>query len=160
MRVWVDADACPRPVKEILYRAAHRRGIEVILVANSVLAVPRTPNVRAVTVPQGFDAADDYIVDEAVPGDLVITQDIPLGAKLVENGVAVTDPRGNEMDAQNAGERLALRNMMDEMRSTGAMTGGPVPYGDREKQAFANTFDRMLARLKQRRFERDRDGRA
>ncbi len=145
--VWVDADACPRAVKEILFRAAERRQVDVILVANSALGVPRTARVKAITVPKGFDAADDYILEEATPGDLVVTQDIPLGAALVEKGVAVTDPRGNELDAENARQRLSMRDMMDELRGAGAVTGGPSAFGDREKQAFANTFDRMLTRL-------------
>jgi uncharacterized protein YaiI (UPF0178 family) len=145
--VWVDADACPRPVKEILFRAADRRGVDTILVANASMAVPRSARVRALTVPQGFDAADDYIVENAAAGDLVVTQDIPLAAQLVERGVAVINPRGQELDGSNIGERLGVRNLMEEMRGAGLRTGGPPPFGDREKQAFANGFDRVLTRL-------------
>jgi len=146
-KVWVDADACPRPVKEILFRAADRRKVDVILVANASMAVPRSARVRSLTVPHGFDAADDYIVEHAEPFDLVITQDIPLAAQLVENGIAVINPRGAELDGSNIGERLAVRNFMDEMRGAGQQTGGPPPFGDKDKQAFANGFDRVLTRL-------------
>lgn len=145
--VWVDADACPRPVKEVLFKAADKRGVDTILVANAFMQVPRSPRIRSQTVPHGFDAADDYIVENAVAGDLVVTQDIPLAAQLVENGVAVINPRGQELDAGNIGERLSVRNLKEDMRGAGMMTGGPPPFGDREKQAFANGFDRVLTRL-------------
>lgn len=149
VRIWVDADACPRPVKEILFRAADRRKLEVILVANASMAVPRSPRVRSLTVPHGFDAADDYIVEHAVPGDLVITQDIPLAAQLVDNDVATIDPRGRAFDAANIKERLGMRNLMEEARAAGMTTGGPSAFGDKEKQAFANGFDRAVTRLVQ-----------
>lgn len=145
--IWVDADACPNPIKEILFRAADRRGVDLRLVANQSLRIPRSPRVRSLTVPQGFDAADDYIVEQAGADDLVVTQDIPLAAALVEKGIAVIDPRGREYDARNIGERLSMRNFMDEMRGAGVQTGGPAAFGDREKQAFANAFDRILTRL-------------
>ena len=146
-KVWVDADACPRPVKEILFRAADKRKVDVILVANASMAVPRSPRIRSLTVPHGFDAADDYIVENAEAGDLVVTQDIPLAAQLVENDVAVINPRGAELNGANIGERLSVRNLKEEMRGAGMMTGGPPPFGDKEKQAFANGFDRVLTRL-------------
>ena len=145
--VWVDADACPRPVKEILFRAADKRQVDVVLVANASMAVPRSARIRSLTVPHGFDAADDYIVEHSKAGDLVVTQDIPLAAQLVEKDVAVINPRGAELDGSNIGERLSVRNFMDEMRGAGMQTGGPPPFGDREKQAFANGFDRVLTRL-------------
>lgn len=145
--IWVDADACPNPIKEILFRAADRRQVDLNLVANQSLRVPRSPRIRSLTVPQGFDVADDYILEQATPSDLVVTQDIPLAAALVEKGVAVVDPRGREYDARNIGERLSMRNFMDEMRGSGVNTGGPSAFGDREKQAFANSFDRILTRL-------------
>lgn len=147
--IWVDADACPRAVKEILFKAADRRGVDVVLVANSALGTPRSARVKALTVPKGFDVADDYIAAEAKVGDLVITQDIPLAAQLVEAGITVIDPRGREHDANSIGERLSVRNAMDELRGFGVQTGGPSAFGDREKQAFANTFDRVLTRLLQ-----------
>ncbi len=150
-RVWVDADACPRPVKDILFRAADRRKVDVILVANASMAVPRSARVRSLTVPHGFDAADDYIVKHSEAGDMVVTQDIPLAAQLVEKGVAVINPRGAELDGSNIGERLSVRNFMDEMRGAGMQTGGPSAFGERDKQAFANGFDRVLTRLLQQR---------
>ncbi|MCH2100109.1 MAG: YaiI/YqxD family protein [Pseudomonadales bacterium] len=150
-RVWVDADACPRPVKDILFRAADRRKVDVILVANASMAVPRSARVRSLTVPHGFDAADDYIVEHSEAGDMVVTQDIPLAAQLVEKGVAVINPRGAELDGSNIGERLSVRNFMDEMRGAGMQTGGPSAFGERDKQAFANGFDRVLTRLLQQR---------
>lgn len=150
-KVWVDADACPRPVKEVLFRAADRRKVDVILVANASMAVPRSPRVSSLTVPHGFDAADDYIVEHSEAGDMVVTQDIPLAAQLVEKGVAVINPRGAELDGSNIGERLSVRNFMDEMRGAGVHTGGPSAFGERDKQAFANGFDRVLTRLLQQR---------
>lgn len=150
-KVWVDADACPRPVKDVLFRAADRRKVDVILVANASMAVPRSPRVRSLTVPHGFDAADDYIVEHSEAGDMVVTQDIPLAAQLVEKGVAVINPRGAELDGSNIGERLSVRNFMDEMRGAGVHTGGPSAFGERDKQAFANGFDRVLTRLLQQR---------
>ena len=150
-KVWVDADACPRPVKDVLFRAADRRKVDVILVANASMAVPRSPRVRSLTVPHGFDAADDYIVEHSEAGDMVVTQDIPLAAQLVEKGVAVINPRGEELDGSNIGERLSVRNFMDEMRGAGVHTGGPSAFGERDKQAFANGFDRVLTRLLQQR---------
>ena len=150
-KVWVDADACPRPVKDVLFRAADRRKGDVILVANASMAVPRSPRVRSLTVPHGFDAADDYIVEHSEAGDMVVTQDIPLAAQLVEKGVAVINPRGAELDGSNIGERLSVRNFMDEMRGAGVHTGGPSAFGERDKQAFANGFDRVLTRLLQQR---------
>ena len=150
-QVWVDADACPRPVKDVLFRAADRRKVDVILVANASMAVPRSPRVRSLTVPHGFDAADDYIVEHSEAGDMVVTQDIPLAAQLVEKGVAVINPRGEELDGSNIGERLSVRNFMDEMRGAGVHTGGPSAFGERDKQAFANGFDRVLTRLLQQR---------
>lgn len=145
--IWVDADACPNPIKEVLFRAADRRGVDLNLVANHTLRVPRSPRIKSLTVPQGFDVADDYILQQATPGDLVITQDIPLAAALVEKGVAVIDPRGREHDANNIRERLNMRDFMDGMRGAGMTTGGPAAFGEREKQAFANSFDRVLTRL-------------
>ncbi|HSG90108.1 MAG TPA: YaiI/YqxD family protein [Pseudomonadales bacterium] len=149
MRVWVDADACPRPVKEILFRAADKRALEVILVANASMAVPRSRRIRCITVPHGADAADDYIVEHSQAGEMVITQDIPLAAQLVEKGVATIDPRGRQFDDANIRERLSMRNLMEEARGAGITTGGPAAFGDREKQAFANGFDRVLTRLVQ-----------
>jgi hypothetical protein len=145
--LWIDADASPRDVKEIVFRAAKRLEFETILVANQRMYVPPgNPFVRAARVEGGPDVADLHIVDNAVPGDLVITADIPLAAALVERGVQVIDPRGDELTSKNIGERLSIRNFMDGLRATGVETGGPRPYGNREKQAFASTLDRVLTR--------------
>ncbi|UAW98603.1 YaiI/YqxD family protein [Halopseudomonas nanhaiensis] len=148
MTLWIDADACPRPVRDVVVRAARRRQIELILVANSAQQLPPGPGVRQVVVPSGADVADQYIIDNAQPGDLVVTADIPLAAGLVERQIVAINPRGVIYDASNVGERLAVRNLMDELRGAGlAGRGGPAPYSDRDKQAFANSLDRLLARL-------------
>lgn len=147
MRLWIDADASPRDVKEIVARAAKRLELQTTLVANQRLYVPPgNPFVESVRVEGGPDAADDHIVEHTQPGDLVITADIPLAASLVEKDVQVLDPRGEEFTAENVGERLSIRNFMDELRSTGVETGGPDPYGKKEKQAFASALDRVLTR--------------
>ncbi len=148
MRIWIDADAAPREVKEIVFRAAARLTVPAILVANQRLQPPAgNPLVSAVRVEGGPDVADQYIVDHAAPGDLVVTQDIPLAALLVPKGIAVLDVRGDEHTAETIGERLALRDFMDQLRSTGVTTGGPPAWDARTKQAFAAALDRTLTRL-------------
>lgn len=151
MNVWVDADACPRPVKEMLYRAAARLEIEVILVANQPLRTPRSARVRAVVVRTGFDEADEYIVEHAQEGDLVITADVPLAAQAVEKGATVIDPRGDVIDASNASARLTIRNFNEQQRESGELVGGPKAYGDRDKRKFAGALDRFLAKHATRR---------
>ncbi len=146
MKIWVDADACPKVVKEILFRAAQRRGIMLTLVANQPLAVPRSPHVRSVTVPQGFDVADQAIVGWAEAGDLVITADIPLAAAVVEKGALALNPRGELYTRDNVRQHLSMRNFMDSLRGSGVQTGGPDVFGLRERQAFGNQLDRLLAR--------------
>lgn len=147
MRLWIDADASPRDVKDIVFRAAKRLELETILVANQRIYVPPgNPFVSAVRVEGGPDVADLHIVEHADPGDLAITADIPLAAALVEKKVQVIDPRGEEFTPENVGERLSIRNFMDELRGTGVETGGPAPYGNKEKQAFASALDRVLTR--------------
>jgi uncharacterized protein len=147
--LWIDADAAPRDVKEIVFRAAKRLGIDTVLVANQHLAVPRHhPTVRAVVVEGGPDVADKHIADHAVPGDLAVTADIPLAAKLVEKSVVAIDPRGREYSEANIAERLSVRDFMDGLRSSGVETGGPRPYGPKDRQAFASTLDRVLTRLR------------
>lgn len=151
-RLWVDADAAPRDVKEIVFRAAKRLEMETVLVANQRLPVPPgNPFVSAVRVEGGPDVADRYIAEQAAPGDVAITADIPLAAALVGKEVAVIDPRGAEMTAENVGERLAVRDFMDGLRGAGVETGGARPYGTREKQAFAAALDRVLTRALRRR---------
>ena len=147
MKLWIDADAAPRDVKEIVYRTARRLKIETILVANQPLSTPLDhPFVTAVRVQGGPDVADIYIADKAEPGDVAVTADIPLAARLVEKGVAVLDPRGHEQTEENVGERLAVRDFMDDLRGAGVQTFGPRPYGPKDRQAFAAALDRVLTR--------------
>lgn len=147
MKLWIDADAAPRDVKEIAGRAAKRLEMETVLVANQRLPVPPgNPFLSAVRVEGGPDVADLYISTHAEPGDVAVTADIPLAAALVAKGVAVIDPRGEEYTANNVGERLAVRDFMDGLRGAGVETGGARPYGAREKQAFAGALDRVLTR--------------
>lgn len=145
MHIWVDADACPAAIKEILYRAAKRVGIPLTLVSNQPLRTPPSPLIRAVQVQHGFDVADDYIAERLQPGDLVITADIPLAAQVVEQGGEAINPRGERYLPENIGERLALRDFMEERRGSGEITGGPPPLGQADRQAFANALDRLLA---------------
>jgi uncharacterized protein len=150
VKIWIDADATPREVKEIVFRAARRLDIETVLVANLRLQPPAgNPLVSAVRVDGGPDVADQYIVANAVAGDLVVTQDIPLAAELVPKHIAVLDPRGTVHTAETIGERLAMRNLMDSLRMAGEQTGGPPPFDARARQAFAAALDRTLTRLRQ-----------
>lgn len=145
MKIWIDADAAPRDVKEVVYRASARLELETVLVANRRLPTPlNNPLVTAVQVKGGPDVADQYIADHASPGDLAITADIPLAAILVDKDVVVLDPRGERFDADNVRERLAMRDFMDSLRGSGVETGGAAPYGPRDKQAFAGALDRAL----------------
>lgn len=149
MKIWIDADATPRDVKEIVFRAAKRLEIAVILVANKRLETPLgIPLVTAVQVPGGPDVADQYIVDHAATGDLVVTQDIPLAALLVPQAIVVLDPRGEEHTAETIGERLSIRDLMESFRGAGVITGGPAPFHPRDKQAFASALDRALTRMR------------
>ncbi len=145
MKIWVDADACPKVIKEILYRAAERTRIELILVANQLLSVPRSPVISSRAVAQGFDVADQAIVDWSSPGDIAVTADIPLAAKLVEKSVIAINPRGELYSAENIRQQLSMRNFMDELRGSGVQTGGPDTFNQRDRQAFANQLDRLLA---------------
>lgn len=145
MKIWIDADACPNPVKDIVFRAAERRMLATILVANQPLRVPPSRFIKAIQVSGGFDVADDYIVEQAAAGDLVITADIPLAAALVEKAVHVLSPRGQAFTDANVRQQLAMRDFMDTMRSSGLpIHGGPPAFSDRDKQAFANALDRLL----------------
>lgn len=145
MHIWVDADACPAVIKEILYRAAQRLGIHLTLVANQPLQTPPSPWIRTVRVGRGFDVADKHIADHLEPGDLVITADIPLAAQVIEKGGDAINPRGERYTKENIRERLAIRDFMEELRSSGTLTGGPPPLGQADRQAFANALDRLLA---------------
>ena len=146
MKIWVDADACPKVIKEILYRAAQRVGVELILVANQGLQVPRSPLIRSVQVPAGFDVADNYIAEQVGSGDLVVTADIPLAAEVIEKEALALNPRGELYTEANIRQRLTMRDFMEEMRSSGMVSGGPPPLGQKERQAFANALDRLLAK--------------
>jgi len=146
MQIWVDADACPGVIKAILYRAAERAQIPLVLVANQALYTPPSPWIRVVQVPRGFDVADNHIVSVAEPGDLVITADIPLAAAVVEKGASALNPRGELYSRENIRELLDMRNFMDTLRSSGVETGGPAAFSQRDRQAFANQLDRVLAR--------------
>jgi uncharacterized protein len=147
MKLWIDADAAPRDVKEIVFRAAKRLELEAILISNQRLYVPPgNPFVSAVRVEGGPDVADQHIVENAEPGDVAITADIPLAAALVEREVLVIDHRGDEFTPENVGERLSVRNFMQGLRDTGVETGGPSAFGARDKRAFAATLDRILTR--------------
>jgi uncharacterized protein len=144
-RIWVDADACPGPIKEILFRAAERARVQVTLVANQWLRTPQSRFIRALQVQGGYDVADDAIAEHARPGDLVVTQDIPLAARVIANGAHAVDPRGERFTADNIAERLSMRNFMDELRGAGVQTGGPAAFNARDRQAFANRLDSWLA---------------
>jgi len=145
MQIWVDADACPKPVKEILYRAAHKRQIVMILVANQFLSVPASPFIKTIQVGSGFDVADDYIVQQIALNDLLVTADIPLAAEAIAKGAAVINPRGERYTKDSIGARLNMRDFMETMRSSGVVHDGPPPYNDKDKQTFANALDRLLA---------------
>lgn len=149
MKIWVDADACPGVIKEILYRAAERAQVQLTLIANQMLRVPPSPWIRALQVPAGFDVADQRIAEEAVAGDLVVTADIPLAAQVIAKGAHVLDPRGELLDAGNIQERLTMRNFMDSLRSGGVETGGPAAFSAADRQTFANRLDGLLRKLKQ-----------
>lgn len=147
LRVWVDADACPKGAKDQLVKFALKRGLEVVMVAGQAISKPAFACVKLIVVPSGPDAADDYLVEHAVPGELVICSDVPLADRLVKKGVSALDPRGKEFDQGNMGERLALRNLFTDLREQGQASGGQGAYGDKDKQAFANALDRILTRL-------------
>ena len=147
-KIWVDADACPNAIKEILYRVAVRVPGMVTLVANQALQLHRSLYVRAVQVPSGFDVADSYIVEKSKPGDLVVTADIPLAAELIARSRIVLNPRGNLYSKENIQEQLNMRDFLDTLRGSGVMTGGPSPFSQADRMAFANQLDRLLARKK------------
>jgi len=145
MEIWVDADACPRVIKEILFRAAERVPIQVTLVANKPLRTPPSPYIKSLVVAAGFDVADNRIVDEIEAGDLVITADIPLAAAVIERGGHVLDPRGEVLTRDNIQERLVIRNFLDELRGSGVETGGPAAFSVGDRHAFARRLDTFLA---------------
>ena len=146
IQIWVDADACPKVIKEILFRAADRVGVPVILVANQALQVPRSRYIRSIQVGAGFDVADSHIVQQSEAGDLVITADIPLAAEVIAKGCLALNPRGDLYTEDNIRQRLNMRDFMDTLRSSGVDTGGPASFNHADRQAFANQLDRLLAR--------------
>ena len=147
-RIWIDADACPRDVKDLVFRAGERLRLAIVVVANKAMHVPPSPLVHMVQVAGGPDVADDHIAQHAARGDLAITADIPLAARLVAKSVVVLNPRGEEYDAENIGERLSIRDFLSEARDNGVVTGGPRAYGPKDKQRFANALDRALQRAR------------
>lgn len=146
MTIWVDADACPKTIKEILCKAAHKRKMPLVFVANQFITTPPSPFISSVQVSSGFDMADNHIVEKVQPNDLVITQDIPLAADAIAKGALVINTRGETYTEDNIEPRLTMRNFMEEMRSSGERTGGPPPLNNQNKQAFANALDRWLAK--------------
>lgn len=145
LQLWVDADACPNVIKDILFRAAEKRQILCTLVANQFIQVPKGPWFKSMQVPSGFDVADDRIVELIQLGDLAITADIPLAAKVVEKGAFALNPRGTFYTAENIRQRLTMRNFMEELRSSGVPVGGPASFSQQDRMAFANALDRFLA---------------
>lgn len=146
MQIWIDADACPAVIKDIVFRAAERLEISTTLVANRMLRTPPSRFIRAVQVPAGFDVADRHIVDQVEPGDLVITADIPLAAAVLERQAHALNPRGEMYSSANIAEHLAMRNFMEGLRESGVQTGGPGALGNGDRQAFGAALDRFLAR--------------
>lgn len=150
LKLWIDADACPRVIKEIVFRASERLNIPVLLVANKSLAKHSSKLVESIVVADGFDVADDYIAEHAAAEDLVITADIPLAARVVAKGGVALDPRGERYTEENVGERLAMRDLMMELRNDGLVHGGPNQFSLTDRQRFASSFDCMLTRMLRR----------
>lgn len=148
MTIWIDADACPVPVRDIVLRAGERTQTALIFVANTPIPLPRRALIKMVQVQQGFDVADNYISEHVKSDDLVISQDIPLAAEIVEKGITALNPRGELYTAENIRQRLAMRNFAQELRDIGQKTGGQNKFGDKEKQGFANALDRWLQKKK------------
>lgn len=146
MKIWVDADACPVVIKQILFRAARRTGVMLTLVANQPVQVPPSANIKTIQVAPGFDVADDEIVRRVEPGDLVVTADIPLAAEVLDKGAQALNPRGELYSTQDIKAKLTMRDFMDTMRASGLVTGGPPALNQSDRQAFANHLDTLLAR--------------
>jgi len=143
--IWIDGDGAPKACKEIVFKASARTGVPVVVVANRGQVLPRIPTVRLVQVGSGLDVADDYIEEECQAGDLVITADIPLAARVIESGGTVICFRGESLTEANTRQRLNMRDFMDDLRGAGVLTGGPAQYGPKDKQRFANALDRWLS---------------
>ena len=148
MQIWVDADACPKVVKEILFRVAERAKIQVTLVANQSLSTPPSAFIKSIRVSAGFDVADNYIVQQIETDDLIITADIPLAAEVIEKGGHALNPRGELYSTETIKQKLVMRDLMDELRGTGEVTGGPPPLNQRDRREFANQLDRFVEKMK------------
>ena len=146
MKIWVDADACPVAIREILFRASIRTGVSITLIANQQIPVPRSPTIKMIQVSTGFDAADEEIVKRMEPGDLVITSDIPLASDAIAKDGLVLSPRGERLTRENIGSRLNMRDFMESMRASGVATGGPAALSQGDRKAFADELDRLLSR--------------
>jgi uncharacterized protein YaiI (UPF0178 family) len=145
-KFWIDADACPKMIKEIIFKASIRKGFPVCLVANCYLQIPNRPNISMIQVEQGPDKADEYIEMHVAPEDIVVTADIPLAAKIIDKKATAINPRGELYTTENVRERLSVRDFMQDLRDSGMDTGGPPPLGNKDKERFANALDRLLAR--------------
>jgi len=148
VHIWIDADACPKPIKEMLYRAAERCQLGLTLVANQPLRTPASRLIKTVQVPAGFDVADNYIARNMCSGDLVITADIPLASDVIDKGGTALNPRGELYTSENIKQRLSMRNFMDELRGSGVNIGGPAAFSQSDRMAFANQIDKILASVK------------
>lgn len=148
MQIWVDADACPKVVKEILFRVAERAKVQVTLVANQSLSTPPSAFIKSIRVSAGFDVADNYIVQQVETDDLIITADIPLAAEVIEKGGHALNPRGELYSTETIKQKLVMRDLMDELRGTGEITGGPPPLNQRDRREFANQLDRFVEKMK------------
>lgn len=148
MKIWVDADACPGPIREILFRVATRTRIQITLVANQRIQVPKSPYIKMLQVEQGFDKADQEIVRRTSPGDLIITSDIPLAAEAIEAGGEVLSSRGERYTKDNIAARLSMRDFMESLRASGEQTGGPSAFSQTDRKAFADQLDRLIARAR------------
>jgi len=147
MRIWIDNDGCPKIVRDMVFRTAERLTLETMVVANRYMHVPISPRVKMICVPGGFDEADNYIAEYVEAGDLVVTSDVPLAGRVVAKGAWAINARGDVYDSQSIGEQLAMRNLMQELRSGGEIRGGPPPLGDADKKRFADAFDRIVSKL-------------
>ena len=147
MKLWIDADACPRKAKELIFQAAERFSVETVLVANSKMSVPRSARISMMVVEGGHNKADDFIAEGVAAGDLVVTADIPLAARIVERGALGIDPRGQIYNEDNIAQKLAVRNLLAELRGGGLMGGGPPPYKDKDRHKFGVALDRLLTKL-------------
>ena len=146
MKIWVDADACPGVIKDILFRASMRTGVRLTLIANQRINIPQSPHIKMIQVSAGFDVADNEIVKRMAPGDLVITSDIPLAAEALEKQGFVLSPRGERFTRENIGARLTMRDFLDSMRSSGVDTGGPAAFSQSDRKAFADQLDKLLSK--------------